>query len=290
MVYRASAVRVANVARSARRLDRLESVLNRTTPLSWEPSEENPAIDATELPALIGFDTSALKAYRRTPIEWNRLLDRLDEKGVSVVIPGQAIQEYWNNHRTFTKEDATRLKGLVDKLSAELGTAGVALGASLTGDLQNIVTSFEQETKELQNDPAFLQRSIDVLDRALRDRQAAFVPRTRFYELANVRLGSKMAPGFDDTKSKAAALGDFFVWADFLLGAMAVVDAGRPRPPAGVGFGVFVTDDKKTDWRTGYLPHPALSAEFARASGLRLGIATFGEVRTSPFYRELVGK
>jgi len=95
------------------------------------------------------------------------------------------------------------------------------------------------------------------------------VSREKFSRLAEVRIRSKVPPGFIDEKRKADPLGDFFVWCDFLLGVRLIIDGGPidPRPHF-----VLITDDTKPDWLASGSAHPALVEEGLRVTGARVSI------------------
>ena len=266
---------------------RLLKILARESPLDWSVTDHNPAIDAVDLPEIIGFDTSALKALRRDPIGLSSLLSGLATRRIPIVLPGQAVQEYWNNHRTFSNEDSSRLRKEIEKLQQGLLDVGAASASEHVTTIAEALTELDGDLQQVKDARAFLRRSTDAMDDLLRFGQVAFVSRLTFGPLAEFRLASKVAPGFDDAKTKVAALGDFFVWADFLLGCMR---HGRPLASPSSSFGLLVTDEKKVDWRTGELAHPVLTAEYKAACGLHLGVATVREMQAAPFFKGLVGQ
>lgn len=267
--------------------ERLLSILARECPLDWSVSDRNPAIGAVDFPEVVGFDTSALKALRRDPLRLNSLLSGLATRRIPIVLPGQAVQEYWNNHRTFSNEDSNRLRKDIEKLQQGLLDVGAASASEHVATIEEALKGLDDDLQEVRDARAFLRRSTDAMDELLRFGRVVFAPRLTFGPLAELRLASKVAPGFDDAKMKAAALGDFFVWADFLLGCMLL---RRPLTPRTGSFGLLVTDEKKIDWRTGELAHPVLSAEYKAACGLELGVTTVNEMQSAQYYKALVGQ
>ncbi|KSW30172.1 PIN-like domain-containing protein [Cellulomonas sp. B6] len=261
----------------------VQAVLNREVPLNWQVKESNPGLEREQSPWVLAFDTSALKAFRRQANQWPSILASLKASGPSIVVSGQVLQEYWNNHRVFTAEDANKARGAAQQLEKAL--AGL-VDSALTERAQSIVELLDEvreDIKDVSDIDGLLLRSTQFAAVLLSHAEVVFAPRTRFSELGEVRLASKVAPGFADAKEKSAALGDFFVWVDFLIGAAAV----RPDSLEGFHYGLLVTDDQKADWRTGVLPHPSLTAEFGGVCDSALSILTVDEFRVSPYYKRV---
>ncbi|MEJ5943847.1 PIN-like domain-containing protein [Pseudokineococcus basanitobsidens] len=232
----------------------------------------------------MGFDTSALKALRREPLKWNLLLANLASQSIPVIAPGQAVQEYWNNHQAFTAEDANKLQGQLVGLQKSLADVGATSTSEHVETISNALAGLRGDVQGVRDAQAFLQRSIDAMNELLRTAHVTFVPRLEYTPIGQARLASKVAPGYHDAKDKAYALGDFFVWADFLLGAMRY---GPKLVDSSGQYGLLVTDDQKSDWRTGRLGQPSLTAEFRSACGLELGIASVKELQATEYFRLL---
>jgi hypothetical protein len=96
----------------------------------------------------------------------------------------------------------------------------------------------------------------------------AYAPRRRFASIAEIRRATKTPPGFED-----AGHGDFFIWADSLLGLLEARDIGK-------AFSSFhlVTDDRKKDWCKGKVAHPILCAEASKLLGVDLYVTTLEEL------------
>jgi len=221
--------------------------------------------------AAVGLDTNALKQLRRESYLTTALIANAAAAKVPIIIPGQSIEEFWNNHRVFTRD----LEGIERDVSS-LSTKVATLLRSTTADemriqlttIKEAVAQFQRESEDARN-PQLLETSRTMMDELLRSAIVAFVPRSRFVKLGEMRFSSKVAPGFEDSSKHPQHLGDFFVWSDFLYAARSLY--GQERLPDGDSL-VFVTDDAKPDWVTGGSAHPTLAAEAAALTGRRLEI------------------
>lgn len=221
----------------------------------------------------IGLDTNVLKVLRREPTLANSLFVTAQSNSTTLIAPGQCVVEYWNNHKVFASDEWSAFKSDLAKLTKRL------TAESIEGHDEKSVREIERLVQELSTDleesrsPEYMRKSRGLMQELLEAATLPMVSRAGFASLADVRLASKMPPGWADDKTKATALGDFFGWCDFLLGALCVMD---PRERTRF---VFVSDDTKPDWRTGSSGHPALIAEFAWVCGTELSIITLDELR-----------
>lgn len=197
-------------------------------------------------PFAIGFDTNALfrVALGHTGTE---VIDYLRVKhNGPVVIPGQTLQEVWNNELVGLRPQAKNLSEKLDELLTmskkneyELGDTGHAVTSAITALMDEHGKVFDGSAHN-----PFL----NLLDVLTDVGTPAFVPRHEFAKLGHVRHSSKTPPGYQDS-----SLGDFFVWCDFLYGVRLATEPYNTV--------VFVTDDRKKDWSRRGIPHPLLSAE-----------------------------
>lgn len=84
-----------------------------------------------------------------------------------------------------------------------------------------------------------------------------FVPRAALADTALARKRTKTPPGFKDDLD-----GDFYVWADLLLGLVEISDDMPNLERV-----ILVTLDKKIDWSRDGVPHPILTSEVAAICG-----------------------
>jgi hypothetical protein len=185
-----------------------------------------------------------------------------------LIVPGQVIQEFWNNQFAAVKsmagtgrEHLARLKSEIDKFDTQFG--------EFAARFEQLLEEFSTEFGYLF-DPATLSRTDAFLDVLVDRASVPFVERTLFYDVAKSRDSTKTPPGFRDP-----ADGDFYVWADLLRGLQTARDAG-----ASFGNVVLVSQDRKIDWSREGTPHPILAAEIRALTGVGFEIWTVEQLRT----------
>ncbi len=171
-----------------------------------------------------------------------------------IILPGQTITEFWNNQMAAVETVAGGLVGDLGRLRQRLTGLEEEFGDVLS-DLDGVVERFQGEHGHVYS-AATVHRTRRLLGAFQERAIVPFVTRTRFQPLAEHRYQTKTPPGFADSR-----IGDFFVWADFLLGLSVAWSRGMRYRTA-----VFVTNDKKVDWIRNGVAHPVLVAE-ARAVG-----------------------
>lgn len=222
--------------------------------------------------ASIGVDTNVLKILRRDVGAAEQVLLTLKQYEVGLIVPGQCVAEFWNNHQIFATADWGSYKGSLAKLGAQIEANNV--GGQFERELAEISRLVELIATDLQEtkSPQYLALSRTLMTSIAESAQIPMVSRIRFAELARIRNASKNPPGFADEKLKGTtAYGDFFVWCDFLLGALMVENADRDHF-------AWVTEDSKPDWKTGAGGHPSLVEEFAWVTGRNLSILAYGDL------------
>jgi len=216
--------------------------------------------------AAIGLDTNILKYLRRQTLKADELLNYSETNQVPLIIPGQCVQEFWNNHSVFVRD----LEGIFSPLQT---LKNKVAKASLPQTQQHILDEVEKKLDlfkfEMEDSkrPELLSESFELW-RSLESKVLMpYVPRSLFRSLGEVRYSTKVAPGFAEDKPANQALGDFYAWADFLLGLQqaGVSNASESRI-------LFVTDDSKPDWKTSGRPHPMLLGEVHQLTGAILDI------------------
>lgn len=223
--------------------------------------------------AAIGLDTNILKALRREPTFADSLFVTLQSTKTALIAPGQCVIEYWNNHKVFASDEWNSFKNNLDKLTRHLDSDGVDIHNTETvSQIHKLVDELTADLDESRS-PVFLAKSRALMAQLLETATVPTVSRTRFGPLGTVRLANKTPPGWEDDRTKSAALGDYFAWCDFMLGVMCSHD------PQSRNSYVYVTDETKPDWRAGTAPHPSLVAEFSRVCGGELSLLTLAELR-----------
>lgn len=226
-------------------------VLNRNAPvaplqyLSASLSQTRKLGDVQRL--AFGFDTNAMFRLGLG----NAGADMLDylrtRRGGPIIVPGQTLQEVWNNQLAgllpLAKGLQVRFRDLETetlKLGERFGQRGEEVRAAVRALVEEYPETFDDDAEK-----AFQ----DTLELFLQVASVPFVPRLEFGQLAQTRKSSRTPPGFKDVGD-----GDFFVWADFLYG-LRMSDPDRMQ---GV---VLVTNDTKPDWSRNGVAHPILTAE-----------------------------
>lgn len=166
-----------------------------------------------------------------------------------VVIPGQVIQEFWNNHLAATDSVYRKVSTKHADILREVGKfedAGVANISKITEALEEF-----KESNEHVFDPEIIGKASSFLDRLPGKAMVPFFPRALLSDLALTRKKSKTPPGFRDEGD-----GDFLVWVDMLWGLSEAKLEGAQFANV-----ILLTYDSKPDWVRGTMPHPILIAE-----------------------------
>jgi len=204
---------------------------------------------------VIAFDTNVFLRLSNHP----RSADVIDFLRTSfpgkLLLPGQVIQEFWNNQLNAVETLASTIRKHAENLKKEV--------EKIDSDYSEFATRFQSLIDEFQSSYGYIYdegtlRRIKLAVSLLSEK--ALVPYCRRNELssiASIRKRTKTPPGFKDELD-----GDFFVWADLLLGVATLEREGFS--PSRV---VLVTHDSKIDWSRNGVPHPILSAEMRALCG-----------------------
>lgn len=251
-------------------LARLIDVLDRRADLpALQSLVTSMRADGSSIPmaeSIISLDASAILRIPSKP----DLADRTLGLGEQLIVPGQVVQEFWNNHLSVFDTVAKSLQKTFDSFQKEVEKVPWAE----LGGIKEITSGLE--TFKSENETLFHPDSVRRIQRfleALGQRAyVPFVPRMRVDEIARQRKQVKTPPGFLDSGD-----GDFFVWADTLFGALRLQARGLKLRRL-----ILVTNDKKMDWCREGKAHPLLHAE-----ALTLLRADFEVWNLEKFAREL---
>lgn len=172
-----------------------------------------------------------------------------------LILPGQAVQEFWNNQFAAMQSVATQVKRHFDSLSAEVLKVDSSFG-DFSERANTLIAELGAEYGYIR-DNSTIGHLTSICEMLSARARVSYVPRIAFHAIAAQRKRTRTPPGFKDDGD-----GDFFVWADFLSGLLSELEAGRAFKHA-----VLVTDDRKPDWSLGGVTHPILSAEVLALSG-----------------------
>jgi hypothetical protein len=180
-------------------------------------------------------------------------------------LPGQVFQELWNNHISVAETSREKIKTKFRQFREEV---------MREQDYPTSVSKMDSLLNQIidEHSPIFVDGWVEKLKADLLTLQpiacVKFVDRQRFAGLAAIRKQTKTPPGFKDD-----SYGDFFVWADGLLG---VLEHARSNQPLNAL--IMLTGDKKSDWMSkGGKPHPILVAEVASLLGASLRLCDIDE-------------
>lgn len=179
-----------------------------------------------------------------------------------VILPGQSVQEFWNNRYNAVPSLARKLRNSFDKFSNQIEELDRDFG-DFRERFQTLISEFESDHGHVFDERTVTKTS-RMLEALANQAIVPFVDRQGFHRFAEYRQNTKTPPGFRDERGND---GDFFVWLDVLRGVQLICsDIARPSHL------IFVTDDKKDDWSRDGMPHPVLTAELQAISGVKLCI------------------
>ncbi|HCL3684777.1 PIN-like domain-containing protein [Pseudomonas aeruginosa] len=246
-------------------LERLNSVLDRkleinslgslTASITAKQKEEK---DLNE--TAIAIDSSAFLRINRI----NRSEDVIDyllsQHKAPLILPGQVIQEFWNNQLNVIDTQAVSLKKKHEDLKA-LTSKIDSVFEEFHSDMDKLLLDFETNHGYIY-DESTKHSTMKALKALEQKAIVPYVPRLRFCQMAAARKRTRTPPGFKDDGD-----GDFYVWLDLLYGLMKTKHQGVKFSHV-----IFVTNDAKVDWSRNGMPHPILAAEMEAAVGATLEV------------------
>ena len=204
---------------------------------------------------IIAFDTNVflkLSNHRRSADIVDFLRTSFPGK---LLLPGQVIQEFWNNQLSAVETLATSIRKHSDNLKRDVEKIDSDYG-DFASRFQNLLDEFQSSYGYIY-DEGTLRRIKGIVSLLSEKAIVPYCRRSELSSTAAIRKRTKTPPGFKDELD-----GDFFVWADLLLGVVNLRKDGFT--PSLV---VLVTNDSKPDWSRNGVPHPILSAEMKALCG-----------------------
>lgn len=183
-----------------------------------------------------------------------------------LILPGQAVQEFWNNQLNVVDTVADKLKKKFEDFRKEAEKVGGDFGV-YAETFSTIISEFGAEYGYVYEE-GVVQKTIRFLEILERRATVPFVARSVFDPIAAQRKRTKTPPGFRDVGD-----GDFFVWADILRGLQISKKGGSAFEKL-----ILVTLDKKDDWSRGGRAHPVLAAEVRALFGVGFEICDMKEL------------
>lgn len=166
-----------------------------------------------------------------------------------LVIPGQVIQEFWNNQLSAIN---TVYKSIHKKYSDLFNEVVKAKDSGISGldDIESALSNFKAKHEHVF-EPDLSKKVSGFIDKLVARASVPFAPREPFYDMAEYRKKAKTPPGFRDGGD-----GDFWVWIDALFGLLEQQAKGEKFSKV-----ILVSNDEKIDWCRGDQAHPILVAE-----------------------------
>ncbi len=246
--------------RRAPGIDRILSVLNRDASIDALPSlvraVKSGPHSATLSSSAIIIDANAIL---RIPSQ-QKNADIIDYiTGIHtgpVILPGQVVQEFWNNQASVATTIYAKIKSKHSELVKEIERAQETV-SSETDEMASAVAEFKVRNDHVFDAELVLKTS-QFLERLMAKAKVPFAPRTGLDTIASHRKRAKTPPGFEDNGD-----GDFLVWVDALFGL-----SKEQRRGSKFTHVIMLTDDKKIDWCRGQTAHPILHAEMKAILGV----------------------
>ncbi|WP_033247744.1 PIN-like domain-containing protein [Nocardia carnea] len=239
--------------------------------------------------AIVAIDANVLlDLYRFRPRTSQDLIKTLESLGDRLVVPHQALREFWRHRQRSHGSPHGATKTATDLVAKGGRTAGDALTVwakavgvddgelsdllarvdGFVSDVQGRIQDFVRDTKSERDGDSIL----DQLESLLAGRVTPPLADDEWLECvaeANRRIEAEVPPGYkdaqkQDTDSPEGGAGDYLVW----------YQATRYAHAHGKDL-IIVTRDEKEDWwwrqqSTFIGPRPELSVEYHELSGRRL--------------------
>ncbi len=179
-----------------------------------------------------------------------------------VILPGQVVQEFWNNQASAATTIYNKIKAKHHELSREVEKALETLPVALE-PISIAVAQFKEENDHIF-DNELVSKTSQFLERLSDKVKVPYAPRSGLDAIAVHRKRAKTPPGFEDKGD-----GDFLVWVDALFGL-----SREKRLGASFTHVILITNDKKLDWCRGHMAHPILHAEMKAIVGAEFEVWT----------------
>lgn len=177
------------------------------------------------------------------------IVDYLSTHDSPLILPGQAIQEFWNNQLQAVETVAKSLEKKFNALKVDLDKFD-EMFEDFSMKFRDLLDQFSSEHGYIY-DPSTVQKTAKLLEILQEKAGVTYAPRGPFHAIGEQRKATKTPPGFKDQGH-----GDFFIWVDYLFGLQEAKSSGQNFDRA-----VLVTNDGKIDWVREGRAHPILVAE-----------------------------
>jgi PIN like domain len=185
-----------------------------------------------------------------------------------LVLPGQAIQEFWNNQLQVVDTVAASLRKQFETFKASLGKVAKDFGTYVE-QIDALLDQFSAEHGHIY-DEATVRKTLSLLEVLAKKASVAYAPRALFHDIGTLRKKTKTPPGFRDDGD-----GDFYIWVDLLTGLLEAKAKGEKYDRV-----ALVSLDKKLDWSRAGVAHPILVAEVRALLDVPFEIWTIDKLAT----------
>jgi len=188
------------------------------------------------------------------------------EHDAPIVLPGQTIQEFWNNQLAAVDTMASGITKKFDQFKAEVVKLPPEV-LEYSEKMNAVISEFNVEFGHVYEESS-VRSTLSLLQTLKEKAIVSHVHRGIFQNMAVQRKRAKTPPGFKDEGD-----GDFFVWVDFLYGLLQAKASGAVFEKI-----VLVTQDRKSDWSRKGIPHPILTAEVNALLGMDFDLWTISDL------------
>lgn len=174
----------------------------------------------------------------------------------ALILPGQVIQEFWNNQFTAVDSVSSGLKKKFDAFKLELVSVDPVF-AEYSTKIDESLNDFNSAHGDIFAEGT-VNRTVNLLEVFQRKGIVSHAPRDVFDTYAVARKRTKTPPGFKDEGD-----GDFYVWVDMLKGLLIAREQNLKFNCV-----ALITQDAKKDWSRAGRAHPILDAEVRSIVGV----------------------
>lgn len=173
-----------------------------------------------------------------------------------LILPGQVIQEFWNNQLQAVDSIASGLRKKFEQLKSDVARVDTAFGG-FAEEFGGLLDKFSGDYGYVY-DEGTIRRTHALLEVIQRKAVVPYAPRLLFCDIAAQRKRTRTPPGFRDDGD-----GDFYVWVDLLAGLQQSKATGQDFARV-----ALVSHDRKLDWTREGVAHPILMAEIRALFGV----------------------
>lgn len=251
--------------RATEDIEKILAVLNRDTAIdalrSLVYAVKSGPHSASLVSSAIMVDANAILRIPSHPKSAD-IIDYIAVHPGPVILPGQVVQEFWNNQASVATTIYTKIQNKHSDLAKEIDKAK-STGLVASEPIATAVAAFREENEHIF-DADLVSKTSQFLERLAGKAIVPYAPRSGLEGIAAHRKRARTPPGFKDDGD-----GDFLVWIDSLFGLL-----NEQRNGASFSQVILLSNDKKIDWCRGNTAHPILHAEMKAILGAHFEVWT----------------